>query len=146
VRIRAAARSDLPRIETLFEEVDAYHRVRLPDRFRGTDGPARPVDHLLELVEGTGTDRAVLLAEDNETALGFVTLQVRDTPPVPLFVPRRIGAIDSLGVRASARRRGIGRALMAAGETWLREHGAAEATVIGTAATPVAKSAQPPRP
>jgi ribosomal protein S18 acetylase RimI-like enzyme len=124
MHVRAALRSDLPRLEALFEEVDAYHRVRLPDRFRAPDGPARSRDHLLDLVEGP--DRAVLLAEDDDTALGFVTLEVRDTSPVPIVVPRRIGIVDSVGVHASARRRGIGRALMAAAEIWLREHGASD--------------------
>jgi ribosomal protein S18 acetylase RimI-like enzyme len=120
--IRAAARSDLATLEALFEEVDAFHRVRLPDRFRAPDVAPRPHDYLLALVEGT--DRTVLLAEDSGTAVGFVTLEVRDAPPFPLFVPRRIGIIDALGVRTSSRRRGIGRALMAGAETWLREHGA----------------------
>ncbi len=32
-----------------------------------------------------GIDRAILLADKNDTALGFVTLEVRDTPPFPLF-------------------------------------------------------------
>jgi ribosomal protein S18 acetylase RimI-like enzyme len=122
MQIRCAVRADLPSIEALFADADAYHSARLPDRFRATEGPARPQEHLLALVEGA--DRAVLLAEDGEGALGFVTVKLQDTPPIPIFVPRRIGVIDTLCVRASARRRGIGRALMAAAETWLREHGA----------------------
>jgi ribosomal protein S18 acetylase RimI-like enzyme len=64
------------------------------------------------------------LAEEALEPLGFATVQVRDTPPVPLFVPRRIGTVDSLGVREHARRRGVGRALMTAAEAWVRDRGA----------------------
>lgn len=55
--------------------------------------------------------------------MGFVTGVVHDTPPVPLFVPGRIGVVDSLSVAARARRRGVGCALIAEAEAWLRERG-----------------------
>jgi ribosomal protein S18 acetylase RimI-like enzyme len=120
--VRPATPTDLATLEALFEEVDAYHRVRLPDRFRAPQGPARAHDHLLGLVQGP--DCAVLLAEDGRDALGFVTVQVRDTPAVPVYVPRRIGVIDSLGVRERTRRQGVGRVLMVAAEAWVGERGA----------------------
>ena len=122
MQIRAATPPDLSVLEKLFAEVDAHHRVLLPERFRAPDGPVRTEQHLLGLV--TSSDSAVLLADDDGDAVGFATVVVRDTPPVPVFVPGRVGVVDTLGVAARARRRGVGRMLMAAAEAWLRERGA----------------------
>ncbi len=136
MQIRAATTSDLRSLEQLFDEVDAHHRVLLPERFRAPDGPARSEQHLLGLV--TGPDSAVLLADDGGDAIGFATVLVRDPPPVPVFVPKRIGVVDSLGVARRARKRGVGRALMAAAEAWLRERGARDLELTVYEANPEA--------
>jgi len=122
MQIRPARPEDLASLEALFEQVDAHHRERLPERFRAGTGPARSHDHLLGLIHDPAS--AVLLADEAGDALGFVQLAVRDTPALPLFVPRRFAVIDNLVVAAHARRRGVGRALMAEADAWARGRGA----------------------
>lgn len=74
-----------------------------------------------------------LLAADNETVFvaelvaklcGCLTARLYDTPAQALYCPRRRVQLDDLVVRSTARRRGIGRALMSAAERWAREQGA----------------------
>ena len=131
MQIRPAGASDLEALGPLFEEVDALHRERLPARFRAPSGPARPPGYLRAVVVGTGS--AVLLADDSGDALGLVHVALRDAPDLPVFVPRRFAVVDDLVVAARARRRGIGRALLAGAEAWARRNGAAaiELTVYG---------------
>jgi ribosomal protein S18 acetylase RimI-like enzyme len=121
MQIRAAGANDLATIETLFEELDAFHRVRMPERFRASAGPPRSPEHLLKLLQDPS---AILLAEDDADALGFVHLAVRDAPEVPLFVPRRFVVVENLVVAERARRRGVGRELMAEANAWARSRGA----------------------
>ena len=58
--------------------------------------------------------------------MGFVQITIRDTPPIPLLVPRRVAAVENLAVREDLRRAGIGRALMRRAQRWAEELGAAE--------------------
>jgi ribosomal protein S18 acetylase RimI-like enzyme len=125
MQIRAAVPADLAALEALFEEGDALHRERVPERFRAAERPARSSEYLLGLL-GDAT-HAILVADDeSKDALGFVHLALCDSPALPIFVPRRFVVVDTLVVAARARRRGIGRALMAAADTWARERGASE--------------------
>jgi len=123
MRIRAAAVADLASIAALFEELDALHRDRLPDRFAARATAARSDDSLRALIRGaTG---ALLLADAGGDVVGVIHLALRDTPAMPMFIPRRLAVVEDLVVAAGARRRGIGRALMAAADRWARDRGAA---------------------
>jgi ribosomal protein S18 acetylase RimI-like enzyme len=111
---------DLAMIEALFEELDALHRERIPERFRASSGPARSPDYLLEVIRGP--DTAFLIAEDSGEVLGLVHLALRSAPELPMFVPRQLVIIENLVVAKRAQRRGIGRALMTAADEWAHEH------------------------
>jgi len=117
--IRVATEKDLDTIEALFEDLDALHRDRLPNRFRAPTEPARSREHLNGLfIEPS----AILIADDT----GFIHVTLREPPPLPIFVPRRFVRIENIIVAARARRRGIGRALFAAAESWAKDRGATE--------------------
>ena len=120
--IRAPQAMDLVAIEELFEELDALHRERLPERFHASVEPARSQDHLLEVIHGP--DTAFLIAEDGGDVLGLVHLAVRSAPELPMFVQRRFVAVENFVVAKRAQRRGVGRALMTAADAWARNHGA----------------------
>jgi len=72
---------------------------------------------------------AAFVAERAGTIVGFVTGHVSDEPS-PMFVPVRVCQVGTLGVAASARGQGIGRALMAQLEAWAREQGADETHLV----------------
>jgi ribosomal protein S18 acetylase RimI-like enzyme len=74
---------------------------------------------LAEAVRNQDQRSTVLIAEDEDgTPLGFISLKVsRDVAGVER------GHVADLAVAESARRRGVGRALMRAGEAWARERG-----------------------
>jgi len=122
MQIRAAEPADLVSIAALFAELDALHPERLPERFAAPTGTARSGDHLLGLVQApTG---ALLLAEADGEVVGLVHLVLREAPALPVFVPRRFAVVEDLVVAVRARRRGIGRALMAAADAWARDRDA----------------------
>jgi GNAT superfamily N-acetyltransferase len=62
----------------------------------------------------------VLVAEDEGTIVGFASVKERDH-----FTGVRLAYVGELAVATEAEGRGVGRALMAAVETWARERGLA---------------------
>jgi ribosomal protein S18 acetylase RimI-like enzyme len=88
----------------------------------------------------------VLVAEvkpDRETPAkvicGAVSLQVYDTPVDPFMVPRRRVHVDGLIVDRAHRRRGIGRRLMDAANSWARLQGAEELVLTAWIGNPGAR-------
>ena len=67
---------------------------------------------------------AVLVAEEHGEILGFVELFIRQYAEG--CSTDRIGFLEAWYVRAEARRRGVGRALVAAAEDWARAQGCTE--------------------
>ena len=51
---------------------------------------------------------------------------MRETPPLPILVPRRVAIVENLAVRSDLRRAGIGQALMDRVYRWARAQGAVE--------------------
>jgi ribosomal protein S18 acetylase RimI-like enzyme len=122
MRVRPAGPDDVPALARLHAEVQALHRAALPQHY---------LDPSLAELEGWMrrllADPAVvlLLAEEQAEALGFAVVR-REASPGHVFSPPRLRAlVDGLGVAASARRRGVGRALMATAEELARTWGAA---------------------
>jgi aminoglycoside 6'-N-acetyltransferase I len=90
------------------------------------DGPG---DHPREIAQyfagGTRTPAAVLLAVDESgTAVGFVELSIR--PYAEDCRTDHVGYLEGWYVVPEARRRGVGRALVAAAEQWARAQGCSE--------------------
>ena len=53
-------------------------------------------------------------------------IAIRDAPPIPILVPRRVAVVENLAVREDVRRAGIGRALMDHAQRWAEDLGATE--------------------
>lgn len=68
--------------------------------------------------------RAVLLAFDGATAVGFAELSIRSVAESCLT--DRVGYLEGWYVEPAARRRGVGRSLVEAAETWVRAQGCSE--------------------
>jgi ribosomal protein S18 acetylase RimI-like enzyme len=76
-------------------------------------------DVLTHAVQHQDARSTVLIAEaDAETRLGFISLRVREDP-----ASGERAHVADVAVRDDARRRGVGAALMGAGEKWARDRG-----------------------
>ena len=138
--IRVATEGDLNALNQITGDVDALHREHLPHIFQEPEGPARDREYILGVLadescgffvaEAQGPVQDDTLSQPKWPAegaiLGFVQLTIRDTPPIPILVPRRIAFVETLAVREDVRRAGIGRALMDHAQRWAEDQGATE--------------------
>jgi ribosomal protein S18 acetylase RimI-like enzyme len=126
MRVRCAGERDLDRLATLASLLFAHHAAAAA-RFaleRGREGELRA------LLAGFLRDPShrLLVAEARDgNLLGFALAAVARRPGP--FAERERGEIDWLFVREEARRRGAGRALVAAALAWLRERGVARVEI-----------------
>jgi ribosomal protein S18 acetylase RimI-like enzyme len=122
LEIREAKAADYGEMCTLFDEGDAFHRQSLPHIFQEPTGPVRDRGYVLGLISDEAVGLFVAGAENQ--LVGLVCVIIRESPPVPIFVPRRYAVIDSLVVKARFRRAGIGRALVETAQEWAVTSGA----------------------
>jgi diamine N-acetyltransferase len=122
VKIRPAQSQDYDDLCCLFDEVDSLHRDSLPSIFQKPTDAVRDKDYLLGLM----ADKAVLLlvAEVNEKLVGLAHASIRESPPIPVLVPRRYAAIDSIIVTEAKRSHGIGHILAGRVVEWAKSQGA----------------------
>ncbi len=121
VIIRPAANDDLAALDDLFREGDAWHAAHEPTVFCVAHGEPRPHEYLQSII--AAEDSTILVAERAGQVVGMLVLIVHAPSGLPMLVPRRIGVVDTLIVAEGARRQGVGRRLMLAGEDWFRQHG-----------------------
>jgi ribosomal protein S18 acetylase RimI-like enzyme len=120
--IREATTDDYEVLCELFDEVDALHRDHLPHIFRKPTGLVREPAYYQGLI--TDENVGLFLAEVNGSAVGFVHGVIRDTPPIPILVPRRYAVVDSIGVKSDFCGGGIGRMLIQRIHVWAIAKGA----------------------
>ena len=119
--VRRAHQGDWPGVEALLREVDELHAELAPAYFRA--GARAEIEWRRLLGEATA---AAWVACDGAATLGFLALRLYETPPDPTMVARRRAHLETLVVARGARRRGIGRQLVAAASEWARARGAVE--------------------
>jgi ribosomal protein S18 acetylase RimI-like enzyme len=124
IGIRQATAADYDALCAIIDEVDTLHRERMPHIFQKPPGPVRDREYVFGLLADDNV--GLFIAEVEGQVAGFVHVLVRDTPPWPVLVPRRLAFVDSLAVRQEFRRHGIGRALMTQAHTWAIAKGAAD--------------------
>lgn len=130
--IRAATEDDIDALNQIIGDVDALHREHLPHIFQEPDGPPRDREYMLGVLADESCGFFVAEAEEpipsrtEGAILGFVQVTIRDTPPIPILVPRRLAFVENLAVREDLRRAGIGRALMDRAQRWAEGLGATE--------------------
>src|ERR1051326_5885247 len=93
---RRARPSDRAALDALWREVDELHARLLPAYFRKGKSPARAETFVDEAL--TSHDQALLVAETRGEVIGLVHVQLYDTPPVPVMVPRRRAHIEDIVV------------------------------------------------
>ena len=122
--IRAATLEDYDDLCALCAQVDALHRDNLPRRYQKPRGPAREKDDVLGLI--ADKEVGLFVAEAAGVVVGFVNVSVCESPPIPIFVPRRYAVVANLVVDPRFQRAGIGRALMEHVHRWAAVQGASE--------------------
>ena len=108
LEVRPAGRADAPALLTLASELATSFDVD-PARFD------RSLDEVL-----VHHDCLLLVAVDGETTVGYLAASVHPT----LYANGPVAWIEELMVAEAARRRGAGRALVAAAERWATTNGA----------------------
>ncbi len=122
MNIRPARSADYTAFSQLYLEVNDLHAGAHPDLFQSADVAPFDEEEYCALLENAG--QAIYLAFDGEQAVGFVNVILREALSLEILAPRHFAVIDSLGVKASHRRSGIGKELMACAEQWARFQGA----------------------
>ncbi len=125
ISVRKATADDYNSLCELFDEGDALHRDNLPHLFQifqKPSGAAREQDYYLGLIADENV--ALLVAEAGEKHIGFVHAIVRDTPAIPVFVPRRYAIVDGIVVKSGFQNQGIGKILMDKMQEWAIARGA----------------------
>jgi ribosomal protein S18 acetylase RimI-like enzyme len=114
--VREATEKDYQALNSLFEELDVYHRKALPHVFRKPDGPARTRD----FISGIFADKnaVIFIAEIQDQIIGLVHAYIRTIPEIPIRIPCRAGEIDNIVVKREYRRHGVGKALMKMAHQW----------------------------
>ena len=122
VTIRGARPQDYNPLLELFDAVDTLHSDNLPNIFQRFPGPARDKGYFYSLL--SDEEAAVFIAEVANEITGFILAFVRETPPIPVFIPARIVLISDIAVRTKFRRLGIGSQLMDRVCSWAESKGA----------------------
>jgi ribosomal protein S18 acetylase RimI-like enzyme len=127
-RVRPAGQGDLDVVAALWHEADCLHAELSPGFFRRPDverGRQRAGDSLRDA--GESEHEAILVAVDDTGEVGGAChVQIYDTPAGHTMVQERRGHVETLVVARERRRRGCGRALMAAATDWSRARGATQ--------------------
>ena len=103
----------------LLAEVDELHRLNLPWLFQKPTAEPRSKAFFEQLLN-SGTS-LVLVAEAGSRLVGVATALMKSSPDFALFVSQCWGVLDNIAVAKSWRRRGVGAALIADAERWLRD-------------------------
>jgi diamine N-acetyltransferase len=123
--IRPATFDDYEGLCAVILETDHFHDEALPHLFRRYQGAARPHVWLANVLADPGA--LLLVAENDGEIVGYLYGLVRETPDVPVLVPRKFLLVDMVGVKEALRGEGVGRALMAEAHRWACERGIRQA-------------------
>jgi len=120
--IRKASAEDYESLCTLFDELDVLHRDNLPHIFKKPDGPVRELDYFLGLTSDENI--GLFVAETEGIVVGFVHAIIKDSPDIPIFVPRYFTVVDNIVVKPGFQNHGIGELLMDKMQEWSIAKGA----------------------
>jgi GNAT superfamily N-acetyltransferase len=121
VTIRRACLDDYAQACALLDSLDELHRARAPWMFQEPSFQPRPKSFFADLLNSD--DSAVFVADAGQL-VGVAHGVMRAAPDLPVFIRQRWGVLDGLVVHSAWRRRGIGKLLTHAIETWALDLGA----------------------
>lgn len=124
INIRKASISDFEELCSIFEEADKLHVEKLPDTFREAEKPVRPKEFIISIIYDE--KQVLYVAELHKEIIGCIHVCIINSPPIPIFVKRLYGEIDTICVSSKYRHVGVGKLLMREAEIWLKENGVHE--------------------
>lgn len=122
MEIRKADAHDYPQLIQLYTELDELHQKALPGVFRQPNGPLRSLEYFKKVISDSNS--IVFVAQKDAELIGFVHAYVRQSPDVPILVPRKFGIIEDLLVTKDSRKKGVGQQLMEKARQWILDQGA----------------------
>jgi GNAT superfamily N-acetyltransferase len=129
MEIRPAAEEDVPALCDLYLGFHEFHAQKVPKRLvslrsRWEEEKVGLAGRLREIF--VSPDALVLVAEVEDRLVGFAELYLREDERTDTRPGCRYCYLQSMCVLEPERRRGVGRLLLKASETWARSHDAAE--------------------
>ena len=111
MKLREHREDDTDAIASLLLELQNIHVIEYPERYR-----VMSVDEATETVRSrfAGNESFYIVAEERETTLGYIYVQVLNMRATTFTPERKYAYICEIAVDGSARRTGIGRALIEA--------------------------------
>jgi len=137
MKIRPATPQDYETYCALVSEVDALHTKNAPRYYRPPGSPARPRNYFDSLLQNP--DRALWIAEIDGQIMGYVHLEVRKEPDIPILVPMDWVNVSDIVVAKKFQQQGIGHALMEQAKTWAKQRGAKDLRLSAAAFNEEAK-------
>ncbi|HZS46862.1 MAG TPA: GNAT family N-acetyltransferase [Blastocatellia bacterium] len=117
IRIRLANIHDKPFVLSLIPRLAEFGPPRWRDADQMTARDSETLDNVLSI---NPPETVVFIAEDeNDVPLGFIHLRA----DVDYFSREKYGHVSDIVITAESEGRGVGRALMIAGENWARSQG-----------------------
>jgi len=123
LNIRKAEVSDFDALHNLYAIVDQLHYDALPDHFRALNKIKKRGAYLERLL--ADASNTILVAEFKNQIIGFAHAKVGKTDH-PVLKSYISGHISDVVVDPKFERKGVGKKLLSAVESWLKEHGAIE--------------------
>lgn len=120
MEIRTATPNDIESLKVIQREIQQLHVAAHPEVFCPANDEKLSVA-MREII--ADEDQYAWVAAEKNALLGFAVAHITDTSENPYLQPTRIGHIDQIAVLQSARRRGVGRALLAEIRRFARRQG-----------------------
>ena len=117
--VRPAVAADLPALLALIQGVADEHAALEPDYFRAGQAPvAARVRAAM-----ASSQQLLLVAQRDGQVVGLLRAKVERIPDLGFLAGLACLKVSELAVAPATRRGGIGKALLAAAETWARQQG-----------------------
>jgi len=121
--IREASEADLAYINKLYNQIDEQHHKALPHLFKPSQGIERPSSLFQDIFSNIKVN--FLVAEINETIVGLVHLEIRETNH-PLLNKYQYGHVSDVITDTQWKRKGVGKKLVTEAHEWLINKGVNE--------------------
>ncbi|MEA4919526.1 MAG: GNAT family N-acetyltransferase [Clostridiaceae bacterium] len=117
--IRTAGINDIEAIRIFYEDFFAHNASQQPEYYKKANSYP---DYPISVVRSNDAD--ILAAEENGCLIGFVHVEMGQTPPYETFVPHKFASVIDLYVEPSSRGIGAGSMLLSSAAKWAKTRGA----------------------